>query len=264
MGFWNGYTNILKGLLSIHDTIRDDFNGIADKLRKKSPQFRIFLDSNLGSSTEAATKKIWADSIINGIRDHLPKGRLTERLANGLGSWIGEKANGFMDRVKLMDHYRKGRIGVDDYMRKRSVQIQGTLINIAQKAKKFAWIGRHAIYGGLEAMGIPQPDSILGKVSEATGIRWVVKKINNGVEKLLKSEKARQLCERGVTEFHAGITAIGQACKTVKENGLDPVIEKTAEFVGKTVDKVVDFGKKTYSAVKTGTKKVFKWIKSFF
>ena len=95
-------------------------------------------------------------------------------------------------------------------------------------------------------------------------IHIFVKKVNNGVEKLVKSEKMRQLCERGITEFHAGVTAIGQACKTVKEKMIDPVIEKTAEFVGETIDKVVDFGKKTYSAVKTGVKKVFKWIKSIF
>lgn len=262
MGFWNGYTDVLKGLLSIHDTIRDNFNGIADKLRKKSPQFRMFLDSDLGSPIEVATKKLWGDSIINGIRNHLPEGRLTEKLANGLGSWIGEKANSFMDRVKLLDHYRKGKITVDDYMRKRSVQVQGTLINIAQKAKKFAWIGRKAIYSGLEALGVPQPETTLGTISEATGVRWIVKKTTDGIEKLAKSEKARQLCERGITEFHAGVTKIELACRTVKKEVIDPVIEKTAELVEKTVDTVVDFGRKSFSAVKAGVQKVFKWLKS--
>lgn len=263
MGRWNGYTDILKGLLTVHDAIRDDFSGISDKLRKY-PQFRMFLDSKLGSPIEDATKKLWSDAVINAIRSKLPKGKLSSKVAKGLGSWIGEKANSFMDRVKLLDHYRKGRISVDEYVDRRSTQIQATLVNVVKSAKKFAWIGRQAIYHGLEVLGIPQPDNILGAIASATGVRWAVKKATQTVEKAVKSEKTKRLIEKGIVAVHAGITAVKKSYDYAKEAFIDPVIKKTANFVEKSVERVIDFGKKTTNAVKSGVKKAWSWIKNRF
>ena len=268
MGILSGYIKTLKGLLATHDACKFNFGGIPNLLKKVSPQFRMFLDSKLDSPTENATKKMWADSIVGGIRSKFPKNKLSQKVATGLGNWIGEKANSFMDRVKLLHQYHQGRITIDQYLDKRATQIQSTFVNVTNKLKHFAWFGRKLINSQLEELGIPEPDSKLGKVLEATGIRTVVKKIGKGVENVIKSEKTKEVIKAGILTVHKGVTSMSDAWRTVKERVVEPVLNTIANVAEKTVEAIPVIAKKTVEAVKEGwkttketAKKVLNWLR---
>ena len=268
MGILSGYIKTLKGLLATHDACKFNFGGIPNLLKKVSPQFRMFLDSKLDSQTENVTKKMWADSIVGGIRNIFPKNNLSQKVATGIGNWIGEKANSFMDRVKLLHQYHQGRISLDQYLDKRSTQIQSTFVNITNKLKYFAWFGRKLISNQLEELGVPEPDSKIGKILEATGIRTVVKKVVAGIENITRSEKTKEVIKAGVLTVHKGITIISDACKTVKERVVEPVLNTIATVAEKSVEAIPVIAKKTIEAVKEGwkttketAKKVWNWLR---
>lgn len=253
MGLLSGYIDTLKGMLTTHDACKFNFGGIPNILKKVSPQFRMFVDSEFDSPIENATKKMWADSIVGGLRNKFPKNKLSQKMATGLGNWIGEKANSFMDRVKLMHQYHQGTITIDQYLDRRSTQVQASMVNIVNKAKKLAWMGRKFIHAKLEEMGVPEPESTIGNILEATGIRTLTKKIGDGIEKVVKSEKTRELIQAGIATVHKGITAISDACTTVKERVVEPVLQTIAKAAETTVEVVTTVAKKTWE---TGKKTV--------
>ena len=173
-----------------------------------------------------------------------------------------------MDRVKLIHQYHQGRITIDQYLDKRATQIQSTFVNITNKLKHFAWFGRKLLNSQLEEIGVPEPDSKIGKVLEATGIRTVVRKIGKGIENVIKSEKTKEVIKAGILTVHKGVTIISDACKTVKERVVEPVLNTIANAAEKTVEAIPIIAKKTVEAVKEGwkttketAKKVWNWLR---
>lgn len=260
MGLLQGYIETLEGALAIHDACTFNFGGLPDCLKQVSPQFRMFLDSDFGSPIEKVTKEMWADSILEGCRNKFPQNKLGQKLAVGLGCWIGEKANGFMDRMKLLHQYHYRKITIQQYADIRSTQVQATMINIADKAKKCAWMGRLALRKGLELVGIPMPETLLGQIAEATGIRKVVKWVGDGVEKIVRSEKTKNLIRNGVVLVHSGITAISNACKVIKEEVVEPVLETIADVAKVTVKTLTSVAKKGWNFAKSVSSKIWSFI----
>ena len=93
MGLFKGWTNILRGLKhAVEAPLLQPFKDKADLLMNNSPQFRMFLDSTLGSPIEPKIKKIWADSILANMRDLIPEGKYGSALAEVWGNAIADKA----------------------------------------------------------------------------------------------------------------------------------------------------------------------------
>lgn len=257
-----GYLETLKGLLATHDACKHDFWGLPDYLKKKSPQFRMFLDSDLTSSIGIAIKKQWADAIITSVRSHFPKNEKGEKIATKIGSWIGEKANSFMDRVKLTHHYYNGRITIDQYLDRRSEQIQATFINVVDKCKKNSWILRTAIYSQLEQWGVPNPQDTIGTILKVTGIRAATKKVTTLVDKAVKSPKTKELIQAGIATFHEGVNLVTKAYHTVQEKVIHPVVKTISNGIKRAPESVVKCAAKGYQAVKQGVQKAFNWVKN--
>lgn len=257
-----GYLETLKGLLATRDACKHDFGGLPDYLKKKSPQFRMFLDSDLTSSIGIAIKKQWADAIITGIRSHFPKNEKAEKVATKIGNWIGEKANSFMDRVKLAHHYYNGRITIDQYLDKRSEQIQATFINVVDKCKKNSWILRSAIYSQLEQWGVPNPQDTIGTILKVTGIRTATKTVTTLVDKVVKSPKTKELIQAGIATFHEGVNLATKACRTINEKVVQPVVKTIAKAIERPAKMVVECAAKGYNALKTGVQKGWNWLKN--
>ena len=256
-----GYIETLKGLLATRDACKHDFGGLPDYLKKKSPQFRMFLDSDLTSSISIAIKKQWSDAIINSVRSHFPKSEKMNKFATGLGNWIGEKANSFMDRVKLTHHYYTGRISIDQYLDRRSEQIQATFINIADKCKKNSWIIRAAIYSHLEQWGVPNAETLVGNILKVTGIRALTKKVTSVVDKVVKSQKTKDFIQAGIATVHEGVNLVTKAYNTVKEKVVQPVVKTIAKAIERPAEIIVDCAVKGYQAAKRGIQKGWNWLK---
>lgn len=257
-----GYLETLKGLLATRDACKHDFGGLPDYLKKKSPQFRMFLDSDLTSSISIAIKKQWSDAIVNNIRSHFPKNEKADKLAIKIGNWIGEKTNSFMDRVKLTHHYYKGRITIDQYLDKRSEQIQANFINVVDKCKKNSWIIRAAIYSHLEQWGIPNAETLVGNILKVTGVRAITKKTTAIIDKVVKSPKTKELIQAGIATVHEGVNLVTKACRTINEKVVQPVVRTIAKVIERPAEKVVECAVKGYNALKTGVQKGWNWIKN--
>ena len=257
-----GYLETLKGLLATRDACKHDFGGLPDYLKKKSPQFRMFLDSDLTSSIGCRIKKQWADAIITGIRSHFPKNEKAEKVATKIGNWIGEKANSFMDRVKLAHHYYNGRITIDQYLDKRSEQIQATFINVVDKCKKNSWLLRTAIYRKLELWGVSNPQDMMATILKVTGVRTATKTVTTLVDKVVKSPKTKELIQAGIVTFHEGVNLATNACRTINEKVVQPVVKTIAKAIERPAEIIVDCAVKGYQAAKRGIQKGWNWLKN--
>lgn len=247
MGLFSGFSRIIGGIrMSIEAPLLIPFRDKADKLRDISPQFRMFLDSDLGSSIEAATKKMWADSMVTSIRDILPDGKISTAIANVWGNTIGDKAGRIMDKKKLKYHYKKGWITVDEYAEKRANQIQANLINRLKRP----------IANARELMNQVGLSEVVDKVDEfVKPIKDTVKEVFGPVASNI-SQKSRNLMQKGIATFHRGVNEL----REIREEYVKPVIEKTAKVIKTAATVVYDFGKATVDKVIVVTNKVWKWI----
>lgn len=251
MGLFSGLSRIIRGLtMSVESTLLLPFRDKADKLREKSPEFRMFLDSKLGSPIETATKKLWADSMVGNIRDILPKGKISTAVANVWGNTIGDKACRIMDRKKLKDHYKKGWITVDEYAERRANQIQANFIN---RIKRPVMNARELIKQVGLGKALDKFDDFIKPAKDA------IKKVLDPVTDFV-SEKCGNLMKKGIATFHRGVNEVRRLGNEIKEKYVKPVINKAADVIETAATKVYDFGKKSVEAVKTGVIKVWKWI----
>ena len=238
MGLIDGYIKILQGFTQGQDAlqINTDFH---DYLAKQNPVYRMFLDSNINSETEIAVKKLRVDSHISSIRNKLPQGKITEKLATFIGTRIGDAENAVLDRIKLRYKYSKGQITLDEYQDIHSTQIQATIVNVYKKTK---WMARHALAA---LFGFDENSSTASKF----GFGYLIRKGEKLVEKALSSEPAKKVLKAAVATVHAGAVVVKKAYDTVKEYVVDPVIQTVGKAVKKTTEAIVDFGHKAEKAV---------------
>lgn len=251
MGLFSAFSRIFRGIkMSVESTLLMPFRDKADNLRKKSPEFAMFLDSKLGSPIEVATKKIWADTILNDVREFLPKYRITQAVASVWGNTIGDKAGRIMDRKKLKDHYKKGWISVEEYAEKRATQIQANFVNRLKRP----------IMNTRELMKQMGFGKALDKFDEFTKpVRDKIKKIAEPITDFA-AEKTKNLLEKGITTFQNGIREIKQFGDSIKENIAVPVVKKAAELVGIPSSAAEEFARHPVETIKRGIKKVWKKI----
>lgn len=238
MGLIDGYIKILQGFTQGQDAlqINTDFH---DYLAKRNPVFRMFLDSDFNSETEIAVKKMRVDAHVAGIRNKLPKGKISEKLATFIGTRIGDAENAVLDRTKLRYKYSKGQITLDEYQDIRSTQIQATIVNIYKKTK---WIARHALKS---LFGFDEDSSTASKL----GFGFLIRKGEKLVEKELSSEPVKKVLKAAVATVHTGVVIVKKAYDTVKEFVIDPVIQTVGKVVKKGAEALVEFGHKAEKAV---------------
>lgn len=237
MGLIDGYIKILQGFTQGQDALQIN-TGFHDDLAKRNPVYRMFLDSEMNSETEIAVKKMRVDAHVSSIRNKLPRGRITDKLATFIGTRIGDAENSVLDRVKLRYKYSKGQITLDEYQDIRSTQIQATIVNVYKKTK---WMARHAL---ATAFGFDENSSTASKF----GFGYLIRKGEKLVEKALSSEPAKKVLKAAVATVHAGVAAVKKTYDTVKEYVIDPVITTVGNVAKATKEALVEFGHKVEKA----------------
>lgn len=251
MGAFSSLVKIIRGIkMSVESVLLLPFRDKADNLRNKSPEFRMFLDSDLGSPIETPTKKIWVDAMVGELRDVFPKGKISTAVANVWGNTIGDKAARIMDRKKLKDHYKKGRISVDEYAEKRATQIQANFIN---RLKRPIMSTRELMKQVGLGKALDKVDEFLKPAKDE--IKKVLDPISDAVAK-----KSKNLMEKGIATFHKGIAEVRRIGGKIKEDVIKPVVEKTSKVIEKTVSAIEEFAEHPIDSVKKGFKKVWNWI----
>ena len=253
MGIINGYIKILQGFTEGQDALQINTEFI-DKLARRSPAFRMFLDSPFNSETEIAIKKFFVDSHISSIRDKLPEGKISNSIAIFLGKRLGNAQNATLDRCKAFYKYNKGQITLDEYQDIRATQIQASIVNIYKKTK---WITRKAI---ATLCGFDDNSSTESKI----GFGYLIRKGEKLIEKALASEPTKKLIKASVATIHAGVAVVKKTYNTVKECVVDPVIKTVSNAINKGAEVLVDITDKTVKTVSKVYKKTKVFIKGIF